>query len=59
MAKEKRVTLKDGGASVRVGKDVDLYVKPGGKPASRHLPKGEKRVEAGVRLRFGGKKKKQ
>jgi hypothetical protein len=36
-------------------KTVEPFVKVGGRPRSRDLPKGEKRVEGGVRIRIGSK----
>jgi hypothetical protein len=52
-------TSSGGRATVENKKSgVGVYVGAGGKPASRDLPKGEKRAEAGISVRFGRKKKK-
>jgi hypothetical protein len=59
MAKNSRVTMKDGGVSVRVGKSGSITVKAGGRPRSRDLPKGEKNVSVTGSIRFGGGKRKR
>jgi hypothetical protein len=57
---KRRVHVKDGALNVDAtkGGNVAVFVKPGGKAPSKDLPKGEKRVEVGVRIKFGGGKKK-
>lgn len=49
-----RTDAEHGRASVETKSGVGVYGEAGGKPPSHDNPKGEKKVGAGVQLRFGG-----
>jgi hypothetical protein len=53
------VDTQKGRVSVDVNKSgtAGVYVGGGGQPKSRNNPKGEKHIEAGVQLKFGGAKR--